>query len=300
MLIESYAPGQMTEWGIGYSVLREVNPRLVMTSVTPFGQDGPYCDYQMSHLVAWGMSGGHYTNGQPGTTPWQGPDPLTQYLSGCCATAGTLAAVFQSNITDTGDHVDVSIFESMLLMVLFPPVLYQFLNKVHTSFALCFLGVFQCKDGYIGINFLTHAQWDLICQFFGMPELMADPRFENAALIIQNIKEARALFAPKVAEWNCMELFLAATEWRIPAGLIPSSAQIAESPQHQARGFFEEIKHSIMGRIKMPGAPFKMTATPWQMVSAAPLLGEHNVEVYCDRLGYSAEELVKLREWGVV
>ena len=300
IVIESFSPGVMKSLGLGCAELQKINPKLIMTSVTPFGQTGPYKDRNSAHIVAWGMSGGHYTNGQPGLPPWQGPNPLTEYLTGCCATAGTLAALYQSNITGTGEHVDVSIFESMLLMVLFPPVLYSFLNKIHTSFAICFLGVFPCKNGYIGINFLTQAQWELICQFFGMPELIGDPRFENMALIIQHLEEARAIFAPKIAEWNTMDLFLAATEWRVPAGLVPTTAEIAQSPQHEARGFFEEIEHSIMGRIKMPGAPFKMMATPWQMKSAAPLLGENNKEIYCDRLGYSSQDLVTLRERGII
>jgi crotonobetainyl-CoA:carnitine CoA-transferase CaiB-like acyl-CoA transferase len=300
VVIESFSPGFIGSCGLGFSELKVINPKLVMCSVTPFGQNGPYRDYNSSHLVAWGMSGGHYTNGQPGTRPWQGPNPLTEYLAGCCATAGILSAVYRSGLTGSGEHIDVSTFESMLLMVAYPPVLYSFLDKVHTSFAINFLGVFPCKDGYIGINFLTTAQWHLICQFFGMPELIEDPRFENHATIIQHLDEARAIFAPKIAEWNTMDLFLAATEWRVPAGLIPTTAEIAHSPQHEAREFFIEIEHSIIGKIKMPGAPFKMKKTPWQTKCAAPLLGEHNEEIYCGRMGYSRKDLIALSERGII
>ncbi len=97
-----------------------------------------------------------------------------------------------------------------------------------------------------------------------------------------------------------LELFNSGTEWRIPIGLVPTTKEIVESPQHEAREFFEEVDHPVMGRITMPGAPFKMMDTPWQLKSPAPLLGEHNEEIYCQRLGYSREELVKLRERGVI
>jgi len=300
VVVESFSPGVLDKLGLGYAALEQINPQLVMTSITNFGQTGPYRDYQLSHLVVWGMSGGRYSNGQPGIPPWQGPTWLSDYLTGCYGATGTLSALYYRNVTGIGQQVDVSMLEGMLLMVPFPAVVYSITGKDYASFTICFLGVFPCKDGYIGINFLTQAQWELICQFFGMPELIQDPRFENMALVIANLQEARALFAPKIAEWTTMDLFLAATEWRVPAGLVPTTREIIESPQHQARGFFEEVEHPIMGKVVMPGAPFKMMETPWEMRTAAPLLGEHNKEIYDDLLGLAAEDLIRLTEWGVI
>ena len=96
------------------------------------------------------------------------------------------------------------------------------------------------------------------------------------------------------------ELFQSGGEWRIPFALVPTTQEILDSPQHKDRGFFEEVDHPVMGKATMPGAPFKMTETPWQLRNPAPLLGEHNEEVYCHRLGYSKEELVRLKERGVI
>ena len=300
VVVESFRPGVMDSLGLGYAALEQINPKLVMTSITDFGQTGPYRDYKSSHLVAWGMSGGRYSNGQPGVPPWQGPNWLSDYLTGCYGATGTLSALYYSNATGIGQQVDVSMMEGMLLMVLFPAVMYSITGKDYFSLAICFLGVFPCKDGYIGINFLTQAQWELVCSFFGFPELIKDPRFENMALIIEHLQEARAIFAPKIAEWNAMELFLAATEWRVPAGLVPTSKEIIESPQHQARGYFEEVEHPVIGKVAMPGAPFKMMETPWQTKNAAPLLGEHNYEFYCESMGYSKEDMIQLRELGII
>ena len=107
-------------------------------------------------------------------------------------------------------------------------------------------------------------------------ELIADPRFETMLGIIQHLDEARAIFAPMVKDREKTELLRSAQEWRIPFSIVATTEEIMESPQHEARGFFEEADHPVMGRVTMPGAPFKMMETPWQFRSPAPLLGQHN------------------------
>lgn len=300
VVVESFRPGVMDRLGLGYETLEKINPRLVMTSLSNFGQSGPYRDYKASHLIFWGMNGGRYTNGQPEKPPWQGPNWLSDYLSGCVGVNGTLMALYQRNETGIGQQVDVSMFETMMQMVLHPAVMYSYLQKTYFNLAISYLGVFPCKDGYIGINMLTQPQWNAICAFFGMPELAEDPRFQNLALIIEHLEEVRALFAPKIAGWKAMELFKAAVEWRIPAGLVPTPGEITESPQHKARGFLEDVIHPVIGKVAMPGAPFKMAESPWQTRTPAPLLGEHNQEIYGNRLGYSGDDLVRLRGQGVI
>lgn len=300
LVVEGFRPGVMERLGLGYKALEKINPRLVMTSISNFGQSGPYKDFRLSHLIVWGMNGGRYNTGQPERPPWQGPNWMSDYIAGCMAVNGTLMALYQQKRTGIGQQVDTSIFESMLLMVEHPAVLYSYLQKTFTNYTIHFLGLFQCRDGYIGINMLTQPQWNAICTFFGMPELIEDPKFQNLALIVKHLKEARDLFAPKIAEWKVMDLFHAANEWRIPAGLVPTPKEIAELPQHKARGFLEDVAHPVMGHATMPGAPFKMMESPWCTNNPAPLLGEHNQEIYCKRLGYSSQDLTKLREQGVI
>ncbi|MDD4860325.1 MAG: CoA transferase [Dehalococcoidales bacterium] len=298
ILVESFRPGVMKRLGLGYAALEKINPRLVVTSITNFGQSGPYRDYKASHLVLWGMNGSRYTNGQPGKPPWQGPNWLSDYMSGCFAYNGTMAALYQRNETGIGQQVDVSMYEAMMQMALHPAVMYSYLKKSYYNLGICYLGVFPCKDGYIGINMLTQPQWHAICDFFGLSELKEDPRLQNLGMIVERLDEVRAMFAPRIAEWKAADLFQAAVEWRIPAGLVSTPQEITQSPQHKARGFLEEVVHPVMGKVAMPGAPFKMMESPWQS-ARAPLLGEHNAEVY-GRLGYSKDDLVRLREGGVI
>jgi len=301
VVVENFSPGVMARFGLGYQTLEEINPGLVMTSISNFGQTGPYRDYKSAHLIAWGMSGGRYTDGAPGKRPVQGGGWLAHYIAGLFGMAGTATALYQRNETGSGQHVDTSILESLVLMTLYPATIHSYRGLTHTGIGTPVPGIFPCKDGYIGINILTMLQWDSLCAMLGMTELRDDPTLkQNSGALQERIDEIRPMFSAKVAEQEKIELFQSGVEWRIPFGLLPTTQEVMDSPQHQARGFFEEIDHPVMGRVTMPGAPFKMMETPWQSGSPAPLLGEHNEEVYCDRLRYSKEELVRLREEGTI
>ncbi len=299
IVVENFRPGVMQRLGLDYQTLKEINPGLVMTSISNFGQTGPYRDYKSAHLIAWGMSGARYTDGAPGVRPVQIGGWLTHYIAGLFAVAGTTAALYQRNETGSGQQIDVSIMESTMLITCYPSVTYSYLGVVHNAISKERLGLFPCKDGYVGLNLFGRLNLEMMCAFFGMPELGEDPRLQTPELIVEVLEEARARISPLVAEREKMELFLSGVEWRIPFGLVPTTGEVLDSPQHKARGFFEEVNHPVAGKVTMPGAPFKMTETPWQMRSPAPLLGEHNGEVY-RALGYSKEELTRLGERGII
>lgn len=300
ILVESFRPGVMARLGLDYETLEPANPGLVMTSISNFGQTGPYRDYALTHLVAWGMSGGRYTEGAPGQRPVQVGGWIPHYITGLHATAGTAAALYQRNESGKGQHVDVSIFESMVLLPTYPATTYSYRNTIYNRSGKNYLGIFPVKDGYIGLNVYTLMHWQTMCAFFGVPELLSDPRFATQLNLNENVEQARSYFYPKVKDREKMELFTEGNEWRIPFGLVPTTQESLDSPQHRAREFFETVLHPVMGTVTMPGAPFKMTETPWQKSGPAPLLGENNEEIYCQRLGYRKSDLVTLRQQGVI
>jgi crotonobetainyl-CoA:carnitine CoA-transferase CaiB-like acyl-CoA transferase len=210
--------------------------------------------------------------------------------------------LYQRHDTGIGQQVDVSILESNMLITAYPTTVHSYVGAGHAwpMITKDKLGILPCKDGYIGANFLSMAQWELMCSFFGMPELVKDPRFLTKQLILEHLDEAKEVISAKLKDRRKMELFRSAQERRLPFGLVPTTKEVIDSPQHRARGFFEEVDHPVMGRVTMPGAPFKLLESPWQLRSPAPLLGEHNQEVYGERLGYSGEELVRLKQQGVI
>lgn len=316
VVVESFRPGAMECLGLDYQVLEKINPGLVMTSISNFGQTGPYRNYKSSHLIAWGMSGGRYAYcDPPGSRPVQGGGWLTHYISGLFGLIGTASALYQRNESGAGQYVDVSMLTSLMLASVYPAVMHSYRKQslstdeltpseqVAYGYAITPIGILPCKDGHIGVNAITNAQWELICAFFGMPELFEDPEFQMKGWGMRERHledEAATPFSSQLMERERMELFLSATQWRIPFALVPTTDEILDSPQHNTRGYFEEVDHPVMGKVTMPGAPFKMKETPWQLKRPAPLLGEDNEEVYCERLGYAKDDLVRLREQGVI
>jgi len=300
VVIESFRPGVMGRLGLGYQTLKEINPRLLMSSISNFGQTGPYRDYKTSHLITWGMGVGIYTGDGYGHRPLQIGGWLTHYITGLFAAAGTITLIYHRNETGIGQHVDISMMESIMAMSTQPATVYDYTGMVHHDIGGKGFGVLQCKDGgYLGPSVWTLPQRERMFTLLGVPELIEDPRFQDNNFIA-NRDLLRDIIAGKLEEWDSEELFQAAVEWGIPFALVPNTRQVLESTQHKERGFLEKIEHSVMGEVTMPGAPFKMTETPWQTTSPAPLLGQHNEEIYCQYLGYSREDVVRLREQAVI
>ncbi len=288
IVLESFSPGVMERLGLNYETLEKINPRLVVTSISNFGQTGPYRDYKSAHLITFGMSIVHHSERPVLVGGW-----LSHYLAGIHGAAGTATALYQRKEAGIGQHVDISIWESSLLSALYPMVRYSYTGQGYvTRLPGPVSVVCTCKDGYIGLNAFTPIQLEMMCNFLGVPELTEDQRISYDEVI--------ATLASQVVGREKMELFESGAEWRIPFSLIPTTQEILDLPQHKARGFFQETEHPVIGKVTMPGAPFRMTETPWQLISPAPLLGEHNEEIYCDRLGYTKDDLVRMREQGII
>jgi CoA:oxalate CoA-transferase len=300
VVLEDLRPGKMNELGLGFESLQELNPSLVMTSISGFGQSGPYRDYRMNHLTAWGMSGHRYCDGAQGVRPVQMGGWITHYITGLFATTGTLVAIFEKNATRKGRHVDISMWQSNLLTHCFATSIYSFNGLLHNWIGMERLGILQCKDGFVGVNIYGRLNWDLLCAFFQMPELADDPRFKTSMALLENFEEAKAIVTEKIKDREKAELFESGVEWRIPFGLVPSAEELLATPHLRERNFFQEIEHPVIGKVELPGAPFRMSETAWQSKTAAPLLGQHNEEIYGRRLGYSPAELMRMREHGII
>lgn len=159
-------------------------------------------------------------------------------------------------------------------------------------------GVYPCADGFI--NTLSLPQWwPRYLEAMGMPELKDDPRFENIFSVEAGL-EFDALWYSWLADHSKDELFQKFLDARIASAPVNSPADLHAFPHLKERQYFTEIDHPQTGKVEYPGAPFKMSETPWHVRYPAPLLGQHNEEIYCERLGYPREELVQLRESGII
>ncbi|MFQ5879519.1 MAG: CaiB/BaiF CoA transferase family protein [Dehalococcoidia bacterium] len=302
MVVESFAPGVMDRLGLSYDQLVSINPRLVMTSISNFGQDGPNRDYEATEIVFSAASGIMYINGDQGREPLKGSGDYLQYQAGLHAVIGTLAALQARRLMGEGQHVDVSIAETASHTLQFVVTWYTHFGAIQTR-----IGSRQpfghpytllpCKDGYVAVTHLP--QWvDALTLLTGREEF-SDPRFQDPMACIESADEIDQWLTEWLRERTAEEAVAEGQTLRICTDYVYTPAQMLEDPQYQARGYFVTLDHPEAGRQTYPGAPFVLSGTPWRH-ARAPLLGEHNQEVYSERLGYSREELAHLRETGVI
>ena len=133
-----------------------------------------------------------------------------------------------------------------------------------------------------------------------MPELIEDPRFADGRSRIEHREEITNILRPWLLQKGREELFHEGQEWRVPYCLVPTVDELLDFAQHKERKYFVEVDYPNTGKVTQPGAPFKMSETPWQVMCSAPLLGEHNEEVYHEYLGYRKEDIIRLRESGII
>lgn len=305
VLVENFRPGVMARLGLDYETLAALNPRLVVTSISSFGQTGPYRDYRATEIVADAMGGWMYGLGVPEREPIKPPGIQAQLMAGIFGLLGTLSAVHARALVDRGQHVDVSIQEAVLWIQMNITTTYSYSGHVwkrhggHSTMNHP-QGLYQCKDGLIGVNVLYYVEWDRFAEFVGHPEWLEDPRFATPVLRAQNREAMDEVLRPWLVERTRQELFESAQRAKIPFALVNEPADLVASPQLEARGFWETVEHPVAGPVTMPGAPFKLSETPWILRRAAPRLGEHTRDVLVEQLGYTDDDVLRLRERGVI
>jgi CoA:oxalate CoA-transferase len=300
VLVENFSPGVMPGLGLDYATLKDLNPRLVMTSISSFGQTGPYRDFAATDLTIWGLSGILYECGEPDREPLKMGANFTEYVSGLYGTLVTLSALYYRDETGKGQHIDLSASEAFHTMQPSMTLVFSYAGFIRRRAGIHFpWGIMPCKDGYIGFFLPTQTHWEMLCTLLGMPELRDKPEYETPLLREERRDEISAIVCSWLKDRNMEDVFHAAQELRMPLTTVPNMSQIMETQQYKERGYFVEIEHPATGPLKYPGAPFKLTDTPWR-AGRAPLLGEHNEEIYCGRLGLTRDDLTRLRSEAVI
>ncbi len=307
VLLESFSPGVMPGLGLGYQALKEINPKLVMTSISSFGQSGCYQNWKANELILSAISGIMHKTGDPDREPLKYALNVYQYLTGKVAATVTVAVAMKSAFTGKSERIDVSVLETMLGDPSNRIVTWAYSHDKGTrTTAKNYLdypfGGFPALDGYVAIQGMGRAEEWLprLFTMIGKPELKDDPRFSKPEERVKNRDELNALLYTWLVEHTKQEIFDAAAEVRYPAAAVYNTRELVENPHYRERGFFVEIDHPAAGKLTYPGTPFKMAEAGYQVRRPAPLLGQHNEEIYCGQLGYSAEDLSLLRSHGVI
>ena len=304
ILVESFSPRVMPSLGLGYEALRTINPALVVISISNFGQSGPYRDFLATDLIEYALGGLGYIFGSNERPPLKHALRQAGFKAGTNAASAALIGHYGVAAGGEGQHIDVSIQECMTSCLRDTTSLYTYAGAVRARQPALSGDIprtpMKTRDGYIVPVSFGSASWKANAELMDEPEL-ADPRFATAESRREHAAELDQVLGAAFERQDRFELFRRAHERRgFIHGLVHSPEDLAESPQYEARGYFVDIEHPVVGTVKGPGAPFVMSETPWQARSPAPTLGQHNREILCDRLGLSVEDLSRLRSSRVV
>jgi len=303
ILVENFSPRVMPALGLDYETLEKINPHLVMTSISNFGQTGPYRDYRATEIVLDGMGGWSTIIGHPDREPLKPGGSQAQFVSGLFGAIASVSAYYGRQVSGIGQHVDISIMDAVLYIQMNLTSNYTYNNVVQKRYgnrvAPFPSGILPCKDGYIGAITVTAEKWPVLCEWMGMPGLVDDPRFLTPADRALNIDELDAIMISWLVDHEQEELLREGQKRGLPFGIPASAKMLLESRHLNERGYFVEVDHPMTGKVRYPGAQVRMGDLPYEL-RRAPLLGEHNEEIYVGRLGFSKDDLVRLREQGVI
>ncbi len=302
VVIESYRPGYLTDLGLGYDDLRDSNPSLIMTSITPFGQTGPYSQFKGEEVVNYAMGLIMSISGVQGEEPLKHGGFQAQYEGGLNGAAATSMALFMQSNTGEGQHIDVSVTECVASTAMATQTMYPFMGGTlprRRPSGSNFGHPMPCKDGWIIVQTGGGATWDTIADFFGDPQLK-EPKFADPAQRLRNTEELDQVVLDSIKDRGKWDLFTKAAEARMLFGLVQTPSELLECPQLESRDFYREIDHPVIGKVKVPAALFNLSLTPYQYIRPAPTLGQHNSEIYLDGLEYSRENFVRLRQLNVI
>ncbi len=307
VITENYSPGVLPKYGLGYEDFRKVNQRVIMCSISGFGQDGPLKHRVGNDTVALAMSGLMHLTGDPDGPPVYVGLFIADENAGVHGLAAVCAALYYREKSGVGQYIDLSLLECMFHLhdtaIQFYVMSEGELNpnrfgSHHYLLAPC--GIFKASDGYVVITVLDH-QWETFCSAIGRREWLDDPRFAAREARVDNRLALAALLEQWLQSFATRDEPIAILEKaRILSAPVLDIGQIINHPVIQERGAMQSIPHPGLGPVAIPKSPFRMSETPAIIRNRAPLLGEHNEKVLGQYLGYSTGQLAELAKSGVL
>ncbi len=315
MIVETFKPGYLDSLGLGYAVLSALNPGLILVSITGFGQTGPWKDYKSSDLVGLAVGGYLYLCGQMDLRPMRLGISHAYHQTSVQAATGALVALYHKTMTGEGQHVDVSMQQSLPVGHQTRTLIYERTGvvwrrsrtraeKASSGVFACISGLFACKDGYVDMRaagrFKEVVDW---LDSEGMAEDLKeekwqDPFYRVKPDAIQHIDEVVGAFLKMHTK---REVYEEGQKRRLVVGQVNTAEEVVTDPQLNARNFFVDVEHPELGTtLKYVGVPYQPSETPARISRRAPLIGEHNSEIYEQELGYSRDKLLQLKRMGII
>ncbi|MFC2034400.1 CaiB/BaiF CoA transferase family protein, partial [Chloroflexota bacterium] len=302
----SYQPGYLGELGLNYNKLNEINPRLIMASITAFGQSGPYKNHKADDMVISAMGGQIYASGEPESPPLKPYGHQTYYSGGLFAAIGISLAIWARHTTKKGQYIDISLEECaaatldhVLVRYLYQGEIAKRQGSLHWNKTF---RIFPCKDGYILLSLFQ--QWPTLVEWLdseGMAQDLTDKKWLDKDKRIEQIDHIIEVLEQWTRSHTTSELVEKGQLMRFPWAKITSIPELMNNPQLKERNFFINVEQMETGKtFKLPGLPYQLNNSPRNKSKHIPSTGEHNMKIYHEELGLSKQEIETLIKQGII
>ncbi len=307
VLLENFSPGTLDGLGVGYEVLRPINPRLVYATGTGFGITGPDRDNLAMDFTIQAASGIMSVTGDPDGPPMKAGPTLVDFMGGIHLYAAVMTALLQRTATGQGQLVEVAMQETV-----YPSLASSYDYHVRTGnvppragnrqagLASAPYNAFRTKDGWVAIHVVTEGHWQNLLRAMGRAELLDDPRFSTNAARTANMAETEAVVTAWTIGLGKAEVAAAAKRYKIPVAAVRNAVEVMNDPHMHERGMLQRIDHPSLGPIIVPNSPLRLHGADRVEPLPSPSLGQHNQEVYGDWLGLGTAGVAALNRAGAI
>ena len=307
VLVENFAGGTLARWGLAPEDLCREHPKLVVASLSGFGQTGPWRDRPSYDIITQAASGFMSLTGFPGHAPTRGGGSLGDYVQGLFGAIAVLGALVARDRTGRGQAVDVSSQDAMFSLLDQWPSIFAASGRLprqvgNRHLAAVPYDAYQARDGWLVIAVASNKLFRQLCGAIGRPELGDDPRFRGVVARLEHGDEINAIVSAWVGEHTVEEVLaiLGPDGAGVPCAPVYTVDQLVDHPQLVARGMIERVPHPKLGEMLVPGVVIKMSETPGAVRTLGPELGQHTDDVLADLLGLSGDEIARLRAEQVI
>lgn len=307
VLLENFAPGTLDGLGVGYDVLKQVNPRLIYASGTGFGLSGPDKDNLAMDFTIQAASGIMSVTGDPDGPPMKAGPTLVDFMGGIHLYAGVMTALFQRTITGQGQLVEIAMQEAVYPTLASSYDYYLKTGKAppragnrQAGLSAAPYNAFQTNDGWVAIHVVTDVHWANLLRAMGREELMGDERFTTHAARAKNMQETEAIVSAWTRNLGKYEVASIARKYRIPAAPVRNAMEVMNDRHMHERGMLQRINHPVLGEITVPNTPLRLHGAEFVEPVPSPALGEHNMAVYGEWLGLGADGVAALKAEGAI
>jgi crotonobetainyl-CoA:carnitine CoA-transferase CaiB-like acyl-CoA transferase len=304
LLVENFRPDVKERLGLDFETLHALNPRLILVSISGFGQSGPYRMRAGFDQIAQGMGGMMSVTGLPGQGPVRAGIAVADSAAGLYGAIGALVALQERAVSGKGQWVQTSLLEAQIAMMDFQCARYLVEGKVPPQAGndhpyATPMGVYATRDGHINIGVGAEGHWRSFCGAIGKPELAGDPRYDNMEKRFAARPQLRVELEAILTTQDSAHWLAAFEKAAVPAGPIYSVDQVFDDPQVQHLGIAQPVSHPALGDIRVVGQPVGLSRTPSSIAVPTPDAGDHNAEILAE-LGYDEASIARLKADGAI